>query len=389
MGATAPIRHLQTLRSEFWVVATARFVNRLGAFSLGFLSLYLVRVGRLPVETTGLVLTGFGAATIPSRLAGGWISDHIGNREALLIGLVATSASQVGLAVATSTTTFAVFAVALGLSCEIFEPATASVVAASVPQEERTLAFGILALVMNVAGMLAGLVAAVVAGAGLRWLFVIDAATTLLAAAFVGFGPVSERSSRPEQVGRTTESWRRDRRLAAVTVTNTLFAILYLQLFILLPLTITDRGESPRAIGVVLTISASVVVVAGLAITPYLAHLPHGLVLRAGLLLFGTGLCLNATARTLPRFVAAAVIWASADLAVIGRLPAVVADIAPPDQRGRYLAVYGSSWGTASVIAPLIGTSMYVRLGAATTWWILGLVSAGLVPIHRLLAGRG
>jgi hypothetical protein len=60
-----------------------------------------------------------------------------------------------------------------------------------------------------------------------------------------------------------------------------------------------------------------------------LARISRHRVLTAGYLAFGTGLGLNAFAGSLPEFVLAAIVWASADLMIIGCLPAMIAEIAP------------------------------------------------------------
>ena len=76
--------------------------------------------------------------------------------------------------------------VALGLAFEIYEPASQAMVADATDDAQRPVAFGLLAAAMAVAGMAAGLLAALLVGVGLRWLFVVDAATCLACAALVG-----------------------------------------------------------------------------------------------------------------------------------------------------------------------------------------------------------
>ena len=75
--------------------------------------------------------------------------------------------------------------VLLGLAFEVYEPPSQSLVADATSPEERPVAFGLLAAALAAAGMGAGLLAAVLAGIDLRWLFVADAATCLSCAAVV------------------------------------------------------------------------------------------------------------------------------------------------------------------------------------------------------------
>ena len=65
---------------------------------------------------------------------------------------------------------------------------------------------------------------------------------------------------------------------------------------------------------------------------------------------------------------------------------AVVADVALPEMRGRYQGAYGLTFGLAAFAAPLLGTAVLQRWGAAALWrgcLVMGfLVAAG----HLMLA---
>ena len=68
MAWTRPRRH--PLPRGVRVLVAARAVNRLGAFTLPFLTVTLVEELGASVADAGWVLAGFGLATIPSRLVG-------------------------------------------------------------------------------------------------------------------------------------------------------------------------------------------------------------------------------------------------------------------------------------------------------------------------------
>src|SRR6476646_10826698 len=152
---------------------------------MAFLGVLLVReLGAGPAETA-LVLTCFGVATIPSRIVGGHLADAWGHRPTMLLGLVACAAAQLVVAAAPSLPWALVGAVLLGLAYEVVEPPVQAVVSDLVPEHSRAFAYSALNASLAVAGILAGVVAAAVSGVGLRWLFVVDAATCLACAALV------------------------------------------------------------------------------------------------------------------------------------------------------------------------------------------------------------
>ena len=77
-------------------------------------------------------------------------------------------------------------AVTLGLVFEVYEPPSQALLADVTTEDQRPVAYGLMAGAMAAAGMAAGLLAAAVAGFDLRWLFVVDAGTCLACAVLVG-----------------------------------------------------------------------------------------------------------------------------------------------------------------------------------------------------------
>ena len=381
-------RQWAALPGEVWVLVVARAVNRLGAFTLPFLAVTLVREFDASVPQAGRLLAAFGLATIPSRLFGGHLADRIGGRATIVVGLVGTAAAQVLLAVAPTLAVAGVAAVLLGLVFEIYEPPSQALVADVTTAEQRPVAFGLLAGAMAAAGMAAGLLAAAVAGFDLRWLFAVDAATCLACALLVGLRlPRGQVAVVPER----RSAWR-DRRLLLLLATGTGFAVVYLQIAITLPLTLVARGLPVGHTGILLTVSAVTLVVAQpLLQVGTVRRLDDFSAMTVGYLLLGAGLLMTGFAHGLPAFVVATVLWSLGDLLLLGRAYTVVAALAPTGARGGYLATYGLSWGVAAVVAPLLGTGLLAAGGAPLAWSVLAglclLLAAAQTVVRRGVSG--
>src|SRR5689334_151424 len=81
-----------------WILLLARAVNRLGAFSLPFLSLVLVDEFGASLISAGYLISAFGLATIPSRLLGGQLAERFGSKATICLGLGGTAAAQLFVA---------------------------------------------------------------------------------------------------------------------------------------------------------------------------------------------------------------------------------------------------------------------------------------------------
>jgi MFS family permease len=370
---------------------TARAVNRLGAFTLPFLSVTLVAESGATVTQAGYLMAAFGVATIPSRLLGGRLADAWGTRTTIVVGLVATALAQLGVAASSTLPQAGVAVVLLGLAFELYEPPSQALVADVTQPEDRPVAFGLLSAALAAAGMAAGLLAALLAGGGLRWLFVADAATCLACAVVVWRGLPSRSRSTVRTSAPRVSPWR-DRRLLGLLGLGTAFAVVYLQVTVVLPLTVTSRGLSASTVGLLLTTSAATVVLAQPLLTvPWLRRLDDLSAMAVGYVVLAAGLLATSLATDLVGFLAATVVWSLGDLVLMGRAYTLVAAIAPEDGRGSYLAAYGLSWGVAAVVAPLLGTQLLDRVGATATWASLAAVSlllaAAYGPARGLLGG--
>jgi MFS family permease len=389
--AGTTVTRWRSLPSEVWLLVVARAVNRLGAFTLPFLSVTLVAEAGASLTQAGYLMAAFGVATIPSRLLGGRLADAWGTRTTIVVGLVATAVAQLCVAASTSLAQAAGAVVLLGLAFELYEPPSQALVADVTPAEDRPVAFGLLAAALAAAGMAAGLLAALLAGVGLRWLFVADAATCVACAAVVWVGLPSSVRVRDRTSSPRVSPWR-DRRLLGLLGLGTAFAVVYLQVTVALPLTVTSRGLSASVVGLLLTTSAATIVLAQPLLTlPWLSRLDDLSAMAWGYLVLAAGLLATGLVTGLMGFLAATVVWSLGDLVLMGRAYTLVAAIAPADGRGSYLAAYGLSWGVAAVVAPLLGTQLLDRAGVGATWATLAAISlllaAAYGPARGLLGG--
>ncbi|MEO3802098.1 MFS transporter [Nonomuraea sp. B1E8] len=376
-------------RAVWWLVI-ARTINRLGAFSLGFLTVLITTEFGADTVTAGLIVAAFGVATIPSRLLGGVLADRFGRRRTIVTGLAGCALAQAGIAVSGSVAMIAVFAVLLGLVFEIYEPPSQAMIADAVRPAQQAQAFSLLNAAMAVGGMGAGLIAAGLGRWDLRWLFVVDAATCVACAVVIHFVlPVDRRAPAPSgdlPVSRTGGSPWRDRSLLVLLVFGTLFALMYMQVVMALPLALERRGLPPADAGLLSTASAVVMVLCQ-PLLRWTAALSHHASMCAGYLLLAAGLAGLAVAGGLPGHLAAVVVWSAGDALMFGRSYAMVSSIAPEHARARYLSVFGTSWGVATVLAPLCSTQLLERAGPAGLWGGLSATCVLLALAQPMVVG--
>jgi MFS family permease len=345
------------------VLLVARFVNRLGAFSMPFLAVLLVQDHGASVTVAGLVVGAFGAATIPSRLLGGRLVAEVGAKAAVVIGLCGTAVAQLVIAAAPGLGVALAGAVLLGLCFEIYEPASQGLIADVTPDHLLPSAYGLLGVTLSGAGLAAGLIAATVGRLGLAWLFVVDAVTALACALLVAAALAP--TPRPSQ-GEIAKArpWS-DRRLLVLMATGTSFATVYLAIPMALPISLAGAGRPPSDAGLLATLAALVI----LAAQPLLRRHgdPHPRMV-SGYVLLAVGLAIAGIRPTILGYTVATVVIAMGDALLLGYAYTLVARLAPTGAKAAYFAAYGITWGIALTIGPpLMG--LVLDQGATVFWF--------------------
>jgi hypothetical protein len=92
-----------------------------------------------------------------------------------------------------------------------------------------------------------------------------------------------------------------------------------------------------------------------------------------------------AVVHTIPGYVFSITVWTVGEISMAGIAPAVVADAAPPAQRGAYQGVFQMGMGASALIAPMVGSLVMGRLGAPALWVLCGVAGAVAAVGHLAL----
>jgi MFS family permease len=150
-----------------------------------------------------------------------------------------------------------------------------------------------------------------------------------------------------------------------------------------LPLSLAAVGLNPANAGVIMVVSTTTLVLARPVLRARrLAQLSHAAVFVLGYLLMAMGLGGYALAHTLPTLVVPTALLSLGSMLVMGRSFAVVSELAPAAASARYLAVYGLSWGVATLLAPLVVTWLIGAFGAGVLWGVSAVVCAVMAGVQ-------
>jgi len=376
---------IKSLPPTVWVLFAGGFINRFGSFVLVFLALYLKSIG-FSVPRTGLTLGAYGAGAIVASAAGGYLADSFGRRNTIVLSMFSSALVMLALSQARSFPAFMVLSALAGATAELYRPAAAALIADVTRPEQRVTAFAVFRLAVNLGFAVGPVVGGLMADRSFFLIFAGDAVTS------VAFGVVAifllanrTTAHEPSAPGRGAMVVLRDHYFMLFLVAATITSFVYMQSHTTYPLQIDAYGFSAKVYGALLSINGFLVMAIELPLTAVTRRRSPHAVMFVGFLLVGVGFGLTAFVSSLTALIATVVVWTLGEIVLVPVASAHVANISPPDMRGRYQGAFGMTWGIGGVLAPVAGAAILGQ-DARVLWvlcFALCVVAAFIVAIAR------
>jgi predicted MFS family arabinose efflux permease len=376
-------------------------VNAFGTgVAFPFVVIYLHNVRGFSLAVAGAVLATGSFVGLAIGPIAGLLVDRVGGRTILALALVLMAVGW-GLFPLVREPWHAFLASAVaGAGNASFWPSQSALLAGLTPQVRRHAAYALQRVARNLGiglgGLTGGLIATTTNPTSFTVLFVVDAATFLAFVVVLAFVPDPELP--PEEEGARPGRYRdvlRDRLLLGIVGLNVLFVSAGYAQFELLPVFAkNEAGVTERAIGVIFLVNTLVIVLAQLPLAhqlegrrrmPALAFMT-ALWATSWLIVLVAGAWIEAAAAA-TAFALAAAIFGLGECFQGPTQGALVADLAPPRLRGRYMALSTTSWEIGFVIGPAIGGFILDRQPLAL--WPLAAGACLLAGVGALALERG
>jgi MFS family permease len=374
------------LPETYWYLWTGLLINRLGAFAVLFLSLYLTQARGASAALAGLVVGTYGIGGVAGTLLGGVLTDRWGRRPTLLTAHLAAVICLVGLAVGTAIPVIAGFALLLGVAHSMPSPAFVAAIVDVVPEDRRSRAFNLQFWAFNVGMAGASLLAGLLAEQSYLALFLVDAAATAVTTVLIAW-KVPETTPRDiaPPAGAGLGRPLTDRIFLVFVGLTFLQALLYTQTSTILPLAMQADGVGPAGYGLLVAVTGALIVVGQLFVPRLIDGRRKDRVLAVSMAFMAVGFGAVAGADGLAAYLGCAVLWTAGTMLAAPPNAEINSELAPPLLRGRYQAVFYLTFPAAAFVAPAVGGISLQALGAAH-WLLAGLVGA-LAAAGHLLAG--
>jgi predicted MFS family arabinose efflux permease len=372
------------LSEAAWLLALIMFTNRAGSMVVPFLSIYLTTQLNLSVRQIGLVLSSFGLGSMAGSYLGGYLTDRIGHFKVQFLSLTIGGCMFIVLAYVQTYETLVVWLFFVSLVNDSLRPANASSVALYARPENVTRAFSLNRMAVNLGFSVGPAIGGMLAAISYYWLFIADGLTCIMAG-IIFFIAFRKRKTYTPQKVKTDETgvkvkrktaWN-DRRYIVFAICCCMFAMMFFQLFMTLPLYYRKvYGMDEVHIGILLALNGLIVFAFEMVLVYlYGKKFKIQTFIIAGTMLTGFSFVFLNLFHGIPFLYVAMILLSFSEILAMPFMVTYTVERSSADNKGSYMGMYSLAYATAFVIAPFLGTRIIDNLGFEWLWWLTGLLA--------------
>ncbi len=387
------LQSFKGLSSYVWVLAGSMLINRTGSMVIAFMSLYLTKELDYSMGQAGIVMGAYGMGSIVGSYIGGWITDRKNVHNVLVYSLLVSGLLLLPLLYFKDFYAVTALIFFYSLVADSFRPANSVAVARFSTEETRTRSFTLMRLAINlgfgIGPALGGLVAVTI---GFKWIFVIDALSSVMAAFIIwAYLPKNQldpvkREEKKEGAAKTTVF--ADTEFLLFLLMVALFGSCFFQLFASVPVFFSrDFHYTEDVIGYLLGLNGLLVVIMEMPII-YRLEKSNNVYKYIS---FG---CLSMALAYTLLWLNQPWIWLSVvytffiTLAEILAMPFMMSFVFSrpvAERQGQYMAMYSVAYGLAHIAAPILGLKWADEFGFSLLYILATFLSIAIAIIFWLL----
>lgn len=370
----------------FWTLIGALFIDRIGgALLFPFIALYITQRFGVGMTGVGYIFTLHTAAMFFGNIVSGALTDRFGRKNMLLAGIILSGTSSLLMGFIPSYEVFLVFSVIMGLVGNIGGPAVNAMMADILPEEKRAQGFSILRVAVNLSVSFGPAIGGLLADYSFMILFVTDFVISMITA-YIVYRKIPEtkpekdpgKDQKEESIIKTMGGYGlvlKDAVFMVIVILSILTNVVYMQMNSTLSVFLRDmHGISPQGYGYIISLNALMVVVMQFWITRKISSYRPMFLMFVGNILYAIGFAMYGFVDLYWLFLLAMVIITVGEMVSSPIMQSIVAKFAPEDMRGRYMAIFNLSFGTANAIGPLAAGIIMDNHDPNLVWYAGGII---------------
>ncbi|HWQ05140.1 MAG TPA: MFS transporter [Longilinea sp.] len=380
--------------TQFWLLFWGMLISTIGASMVWpFLMIYVSEKLELPLSTVTSLMTVNAVTGLIFAFIAGPVADRIGRKRIMVISLIADGLAFLLLGQAKSYLAFLALMALRGAINPLYRVGADAMMADLIGPEKRPEAYSLLRMSNNVGVAIGPSIGGFIAGLSYHLAFIIAAIGMTTYGVLVltrAHETLPQTGSiRPPERFAGYDRILRDRPYIYFVLSFLLNSIVASMVWVLLSVYAKHNFNVPESqYGFIATTNALMVVFFQFAVTQVTRRRATLPVMAVGALFYAVGGASIALGHGFWGFWLSMVIMTVGELIMTPTGSTYVANLAPPDMRGRYMSLYGLTWSLAAGIGPLLGGFLNDNVAPVAIWYGAGIIGLTSVAAFTVLALR-
>ncbi len=381
--------------NQFWLMAFGMLIGTMGSSMIWpFLMIYVSETLSVGLTVVASMMSINAAMNLLFSFLAGPVTDRVGRKWVMVISLAGNGLCYVLMSFAGSVPAFAILMGLRGAFMPLYRVGSDAMMADMIPQEKRADGYAVLRMSNNLGIALGPAIGGFITSSSYAIGFYI-AAVGLITYSLLLVFLAKETLQKDLSIAAVKERFGgygqifRDKPFINFNLIFTLTAVTAAMIWVLLAVyTKQNYGIPERMYGFIPATNAIMVVTLQILITRFTKrHNPVRMVaLGAGFyvlanLIIGVGF-------TFWMFWGAMVVMTLGELIMVPTATTYVANLAPPDKRGRYMSIHGMTNGISMGIGPLLGGFLSDSISPHAPWFFAALIGSISVVLYFFFIKR-
>lgn len=377
---------------QFWLILLGLIISTTGTTMVWpFLTIFASEKLSLPMAAVTSLMSINSLSGLTASILAGSLVDRFGRKSVMAVGLFGTALAYFGYIYASSYWHFALLMLASGLFNPLYRLGSDAILADMLSPADRVQGYSIFRMARNIGVALGPILGGIVLSSNYNIGFIGAAATLtfygLITLFFLRETLVRDPNAKPESLKQQFSVYRQalsNKPFAHMVGAFTLMEICAALMWVLLAVYIKQNfGIAEASYSWLPTTNALMVVFLQVFITQFSKRYRDTQVMPFGAFFYAAAMVMVGFSSQFWGFWLAMVVMTIGELITAPTATTFVANLAPPDQRGRYLGLFGLTWHVAMAIGPFAAGILSDSYGIRSPWFFSALV--GLLAVYAFV----
>ena len=377
---------------QFWLMLLGLIISTTGTTMVWpFLTIFASERLSLPMTAVTSLMSINSLSGLTASILAGSLVDRFGRKSVMAVGLFGTAVAYLGYIYAGSYWHFAVLMLTSGLFNPLYRLGSDAILADMLSPADRVQGYSIFRMARNIGVALGQILGGIVLSSNYNIGFMgASAALTfygLITLFFLRETLVRDPNAKHENLRDQIQVYRQaltNKPFAHMVGAFTLMEICAALMWVLLAVYVKQNfGVAEATYSWLPTTNALMVVFLQVFITRIIKRYRDTQVMPIGALFYAVAMMMVGLSSQFWGFWLAMVVMTIGELITAPTATTFVANLAPQDQRGRYLGVFGLTWHVAMAIGPFAAGILTDAFGIRSPWFVSVLV--GLLSVYAFV----